>query len=162
MLENESVIRDLTATPPMCLQILTNMQLNCLCPQLLKNGCACSGHFRFRSQMNSGPLNPVVQSCLKECPLLGELLCEPPFKPMQVSINLICSYSKSIIDFCNIDSAELEFPEFRARYGRMHRKAFTSSLLPCPTHPSANTLHRNNFGIALELLSILAHSTRGK
>jgi hypothetical protein len=64
--------------------------------------------------------------------------------------------------FCEVDSVELEFLEFRAQYGIMHRKAFTSGILPCPTHPSTNTLHRNNFGIALGLLRILAHSTKGK
>ena len=69
MLENESVTR--------CLQTLTNMQLNCLCPQLLKNERACSDFFCFRNQMNSGPLDPVVQPRLKECPLLSKLLSEP-------------------------------------------------------------------------------------
>jgi hypothetical protein len=69
MLENESVTG--------CLQTLTNMQLNCLCPQLLKMGCACSDYFCFRNQMNSGPLDPVVYPRLKECPLLSKLLYEP-------------------------------------------------------------------------------------
>jgi hypothetical protein len=64
--------------------------------------------------------------------------------------------------FCEVDSVEFDFPEFKAQCGIMYRKAFTSSILPCPTHPSTNTLHRNNIGIALGLLRILAHSTKGK
>ncbi|KAE9372754.1 hypothetical protein N431DRAFT_545277 [Stipitochalara longipes BDJ] len=105
ILEIESEVRDITIIPP-CI-------LNCLYPQVLKNGCAHSDYVCICYEMSPVLVDPEVQLCLKQCPFLGEQLVA----------------QGSIMDFCAVDGVDITFPQFMSQYGIHHRRAFSSGVV---------------------------------